>query len=222
MARRTYHQFCPIAYSLDLIGERWTLLLIRELLFGPRRFTDLLSGLPGIGKNLLSRRLKDLEAAAVIRQRRLPPPAPAVVYELTGYGEQLRPILVALFDWGQQLIEPAYFARDYLGVIPLMNVIGLRFNPTAAAGLKLIGEFHTGGEIFHARIDAGRIMVSPGFAEAPDFTAAGDTKILLQMLMGHLSSEDALESGSLALSDGDIHQLESFLAAYGGKSPAPK
>ena len=87
MAKRSYGQYCPMAHSLDLLGERWTLLIVRDLLLGPRRYGDLLAGLPGLSTDLLADRLHALEDAAVIRRRRLAPPAGSMVYELTAYGD---------------------------------------------------------------------------------------------------------------------------------------
>jgi DNA-binding HxlR family transcriptional regulator len=104
MVQRSYNQYCPIAHGLDLIGERWTLLIVRDLLLGPKRFSDLRVGLPGIGTNILTDRLKGLEEAGVIRRRVLPPPAASTVYELTPYGQQLDGPIQALAQWGGQTL----------------------------------------------------------------------------------------------------------------------
>src|SRR6188768_1790264 len=101
---RGYSQFCPVAYALEVVGERWTLLVIRELIPGPRRFKDLMDGLPGISTNLLAERLKDLEQQGVIRRRRLAPPAGSAVYELTAIGRALEPTLLELGKWGSQFV----------------------------------------------------------------------------------------------------------------------
>src|ERR671933_1041184 len=100
MTSRSYDQFCGIARALDLVGERWALLIVRDLILGPKRFTDLRRGLPGIGTNVLAARLKELERGGVIRRRTLPPPAASVVYELTEYGRALEGPLLALGRWG--------------------------------------------------------------------------------------------------------------------------
>lgn len=105
MANRTYRQYCFLAQAPDLVGERWTLLVVRELLLGPRRFKDLLQGLPGIGTNLLSARLKELEASGIVRRATLPPPAGSSVYELTDYGQGLWPAVVELTRWGSKAID---------------------------------------------------------------------------------------------------------------------
>ena len=105
---KSYRQFCSVAKALDVVGDRWALLVVRELLLGPRRYTDLLEGLPGIGTNVLSTRLRELQAAGIVTRRRLPAPAPATVYELTDDGLELRTVLAALAGWGQRrLITPA-------------------------------------------------------------------------------------------------------------------
>src|SRR2546423_9041183 len=98
--RRKYDQGCGSAHALDLIGDRWALLVVRELVLGPKRFSDLRAGLPGIGPNVLSQRLKELEQVGVLRRRVLPPPAASTVYELTEWGAELEDVLVRLGRWG--------------------------------------------------------------------------------------------------------------------------
>src|SRR5881394_4251103 len=100
MARKTYAQYCPVAEALDVVGERWTLLIVRELLSGPKRFTDLKSGLPGIPPNLLADRLRELEDEELVVRRELPPPAARTVYELAAAGRDLAPVISALARWG--------------------------------------------------------------------------------------------------------------------------
>src|SRR3990172_1406948 len=108
MDRRAYDQFCALAVALDHIGERWTLLVIRELLLGPKRYTDLRQGLPGIAANLLARRLRTLEEDGLVRRRRLPPPAASTIYELTDRGRELEPALLILMRWGSHwMTRPA-------------------------------------------------------------------------------------------------------------------
>src|SRR5215211_5082018 len=97
---KSYREFCTVARALDAVGERWALLVVRELLLGPRRYTDLLEGLPGIGTNVLAARLRELEAAGIAERKHLPPPTPVTVYELTDRGRALRPVLDELARWG--------------------------------------------------------------------------------------------------------------------------
>jgi DNA-binding HxlR family transcriptional regulator len=101
-----YGQYCPVAHSLEVVGERWSLLIVRDLMGGPKRYTDLACGLPGIGTNILASRLKDLEAAGVLRKYRLPPPAASQVYELTEYGRELKTVLFEMARWGARSLGP--------------------------------------------------------------------------------------------------------------------
>ena len=117
-----YGQYCPVAHALELVGERWSLLVVRELLGGPKRYTDLAGALPGIGTNILANRLRDLEAAGVVEKRRLPPPAAANVYALTEYGEELREPLYALGRWGARSLGPPK-AEDNLAPGWLVNAV---------------------------------------------------------------------------------------------------
>jgi len=101
-----YCQYCPVAHSLDVIGERWSLLIVRDLMGGPKRYTDLAGGLPGIGTNILASRLKDLESAGDVHKYRLPPPAASQVYELTEYGRELKGVLFEMARWGARSLGP--------------------------------------------------------------------------------------------------------------------
>src|SRR3954451_19907456 len=105
MAKR-YEQYCPMAHALDLVGDRWALLVIRELMHGPKRYTDLVERLPGIGTNILAARLRDLESHGIVTRRMLPPPAASKVYDLTDYGRELRPALRELALWGARSLGP--------------------------------------------------------------------------------------------------------------------
>ena len=117
-----YGQYCPVAHALELVGERWSLLVVRELLGGPKRYTDLAGALPGIGTNILASRLRDLEKAGVVQKRKLPPPAAASVYELTAYGEELREPLYSLGRWGARSLGPPT-AADSLAPGWLVNAV---------------------------------------------------------------------------------------------------
>jgi len=103
---KRYEQYCPVAHALDVVGDRWALLVVRELTQGPKRYTDLADGLPGIGTNILAARLRDLEAAGIVMKRTLPPPAASRVYELTDYGLELKPVMRELALWGARSLGP--------------------------------------------------------------------------------------------------------------------
>jgi DNA-binding HxlR family transcriptional regulator len=157
---KRYEQYCPVAHALERVGERWSLLIVRELLKGPKRYTDLSAALPGIGTNVLAARLKDLEAAGVLAKRRLPPPTPAQVYELTAYGLSLRNVVRELARWGLQSM-PAPGDDDELPPGWLPDALDTFFAPVAPAGSF---EFRVGGEV-GALVDA---EATAGHAEHPD------------------------------------------------------
>lgn len=129
---KSYDQYCPIAHALGLVGERWSLLVVRELMEGPKRYTDLVAGLPKIGTNILAARLRDLEAAGVVGKRRLPPPAASTVYELTAYGRDLRPVIHELARWGVRSLGPP--PLDALEQGWLVHALDLGLSPLMAAG----------------------------------------------------------------------------------------
>jgi DNA-binding HxlR family transcriptional regulator len=124
---RPYDQYCPIAHSLGLVGERWTLLVVRELLHGPKRYTDLADHLPGIGTNILAVRLKELEAGGIVEKKKLPPPFASTVYELTAAGQQLRPVLHELARFGARLMGPP--PPDALAEGWLVSALDLALSP---------------------------------------------------------------------------------------------
>jgi DNA-binding HxlR family transcriptional regulator len=127
-----YDQYCPIAYSLGMVGERWTLLVVRELFYGPKRYTDLVAALPGIGTNILAARLKELETNGLIHKHRLPPPAASTVYRLTDTGRLLRPVLHELARFGARLIGPP--PADALSEGWLLHALDLGLSPVAPPG----------------------------------------------------------------------------------------
>jgi DNA-binding HxlR family transcriptional regulator len=180
---RSYRQYCGIARALDLVGERWALLIIRELVLGPKRFTDLLKGLPGIATNVLSQRLRQLEGGGVVSRRQLPPPAASNVYELTEYGEQLVPIMLELGRWGartmgerlpEQTLRPEWLA------------VALRsfYHPEAAADLSATIGFELDGAHFKCTLDHGRLEIAAGPTATADLTIAADPEMLVAFLAG--------------------------------------
>jgi DNA-binding HxlR family transcriptional regulator len=161
-----YDQYCPIAHALELVGERWSLLVVRELLHGPRRYTDLAANLPGIGTNILASRLKDLEGCGIVTKRRLPPPAASQVYELTPYGQSLRPLMRELALWGLRSLGPPG-PDDELAEGWLESALHVVFAPVAPPGSF---EFRISGEISSIVDGVGQ----PGSLESPDVLVEGD------------------------------------------------
>jgi DNA-binding HxlR family transcriptional regulator len=183
LSERSYKQYCGVARALDLIGERWALLVVRELALGPKRFTDLRQGLPGIATNVLSLRLRQLERDGVVARRLLPPPAPAQVYELTEHGRELVPIMLALGRWGagtmgQRLPEQA-IRGEWLAL-----ALTAFFDAEAAEGLSTTIALDLDGASFRLRVENGRLDVTPGVDGSADLVIATDTELLLQFLAG--------------------------------------
>ncbi len=209
MSKRRYNQFCPLAYALDVVGDRWTLLVVRELLLGPRRFKDLQTGLPGMGTNLLSDRLKTLEVSGVIVHRKLPPPAGAAVYELTGYGRGLQPTVEALSMWGMQLLPPQLPADDYIGVVPAL--CALRVLPRKPSPDAVL-EFHMDDEVRRVALSDGEIIIDAD--TPPTATFALQPRLLLELIAGQTAISAALAQGSLQIIHGEVAILNAFIDAF--------
>src|SRR5215216_6317563 len=158
---RKFDQYCPMAHALSLVGERWSLLIVRELLHGPKRYTDLTNGLPGIGTNILASRLRDLEEIGVVRKRRLPPPAASTVYELTEYGRGLDEALYALARWGARSLGPPG-PDDELYPEWGVNAFAALFFPEASRGLAETYVLRINGDVFSARVEDGHLHASVG------------------------------------------------------------
>jgi DNA-binding HxlR family transcriptional regulator len=180
---RTYNQHCGIAHALDLVGERWALLVVRELVLGPRRFTDLRDGLPGIATNVLSQRLRQLEQSGIVTRRRLPPPAASTVYELTPYGHELVPILLDLGRWAARSMGPPSSDRTMQGRWFAVAMKAF-FTAGAAAGLKAAVAVDFGDAQFTLRFDDGTLVIDPGLDGEPDLTITSDPQTLVMHLSG--------------------------------------
>src|SRR5215467_4762151 len=155
---RSYGKFCGISHALDLVGERWALILVSDLVRGPKRFSELQRGQPRIPSNVLSTRLKELEDAGVVRRRVLPRPARGVGYELTEYGHELEEIVLRLGLWGaQSMPEPR--PDDIATVDTLFLALRSTFRPAAARGLRVEYELRLGEIVVHARVNDGTLEV---------------------------------------------------------------
>jgi DNA-binding HxlR family transcriptional regulator len=210
MAQRSYGQFCGLARALDLVGERWALLLVRDLLVAPKRFTDLRRGLPKIPSNVLSARLRELEEAGVVQRRALPFPESGVVYELTAYGRE-EEVVLRLGTWGAaKLGEP----RPGEILTPDALVIALRamFRPAAAAGVHVGYQLELGPAVVHARVDDGALAAGVGPLPAPDLVITGGPGIRA-MFAGEVSADKALATGLVTVT-GDPGLLRQFTAMF--------
>jgi DNA-binding HxlR family transcriptional regulator/putative sterol carrier protein len=213
VSRRTYDQYCAVARALDVVGERWTLLLVRELLTGPKRFKDLLDGLSGIGTTLLTARLKDLEANGILRRAALPPPAGSKVYELTDLGRSLEPVVMALSRWGLKLLDAPRreeVSRPAWAMVALQSSLELE----AVRGRKEAYEFRVDGELFPAQVDGDEPELRQGPAADPELIISGDTETLLGVAAGRLTLAEAVEAGTI-VTEGDRGPLARCLAMLG-------
>ena len=206
--KRTYGDPCGIARALDVVGERWALLVVRELLLGPKRFTDLRAGLPHVGPDVLAQRLRELEQAGVVRRAKLPPPASARVYELTDWGRALEPVVLGLGRWGSQAPLPR--ERGALGVDALVLALKTLFDRARAHGL--IGstfELRLGEEVFTLRLGEAGLDASRGPAADPVASITAEPGVLQGVLWhAHPPRGDELETA------GDRQAAADFLGLF--------
>jgi DNA-binding HxlR family transcriptional regulator len=195
--KRSYDQYCPVAHALDLVGERWAMLVVKELMHGPQRYTDLAEHLPGIGTNILAARLRSLEECGVIAKRKLPPPAASRVYELTDYGRELKPVMRELALWGARSLGPPT-DKDELFDGWLANAIDTMLGPFATEGTF---EFRVGDEVATLENGIGR----EGHADDPDVVVTGKPEGLYHLLIEHRIEEIEVE--------GDHDRLERLIGA---------
>ncbi|MFE9022717.1 winged helix-turn-helix transcriptional regulator [Streptomyces sp. NPDC007808] len=202
--RRSYDQYCSAARALDLVGDRWTLLIVRELLAGPRRYTDLHADLPGVSTDVLASRLKDMERDGLGTRRRLPPPGAAYVYELTPRGRQLLPVLQALGEWGQSELgarRPTDAVRAHWFALPL-----LRSLRDAYAGAGLVEVRLEGGD-FHLHLGAedGPVYGDGPAPEEPDVRLVLDSGTCEALARGESGVVDAVRDGRVeVMGDGAL------------------
>ena len=201
---KRYDQYCPIAHALGLVGERWSLLVVRELLDGPKRYTDLAAGLPKIGTNILSARLKDLEAAGVVEKHKLPPPAASTVYELTPYGRDLRPVIHELARWGVRSLGPP--PLDALEPGWLIHALDLGLSPVTSTGTIA---FRIGEE--EASLVDG--VAQPGIVEDADVLVEADAIGFYHLIVNRQLDGVRVE--------GDVELLERVLSAFAPPTAVP-
>jgi DNA-binding HxlR family transcriptional regulator len=209
--KRSYGDPCGVARALDRVGERWALLVVRELLLGPKRFTDLRAGLPHLSPDVLSMRLRELEWAGVLRRAKLPPPAGSRVYELTEWGKQLEPVVLGLGRWGSQ--SPLAPGDAELSPDALMIALKTVFDPSRAPGHRMVVGIRLAEHQFTARVVDGALEIVRGGAERPDAVIDCGPGELASVLWHGGSLDDPL----IRL-EGDRAALERFLALF----PAPE
>ena len=214
MARRSYGQICGLSRALEIVGERWAILIIRDLLVGPKRFTDLRQGLPRIPTNVLSARLKELEQAEVLHRRILPRPATAVVYELTPYGRELDSILMALGKWGAKSMgtpEP----DDIYTIDSLMMALRTSYQGTDGAQAPtdpVSYELRVPGIVISLTVQDGQLGIAGGPQPDPDLVIETNDGFAA-LLTGTVSASEAIENGSVRVT-GDPELLAEFASTF--------
>ncbi len=206
---RSYGEYCSIAKALDVVGDRWTLLIIRELMIrGACRYTDLKDGLPGIATNLLSDRIRELEAAGLIRREDAPPPVATALYHLTDTGAELRPVLDAFGRWGvRYMVEPADSDefRGHWFAFP----VSLFLHDRDPGGPAVSIELRTASSPVVVEVSGGSARMRLGTAAAPDLVLRGEPRLILALFSGHLTVSEVTDLG-LEIS-GDTSVLQRVL-----------
>lgn len=209
--RRAYDDGCAAAHALDLMGERWALLVVRELLYGPRRFTDLRETLPSISPNVLSQRLKDLEEVGVIRRYQLPPPAASWVYELTEWGQELEGVLAALRRWGMQ--SPSFPRRAPISPSTGLSALKARFSPQAAGEINATLALTLGRDLFTVQVRDRQLSVERGTPRQPQASLSGSTSDLRDVIFGGVALTHMEHAGKVTV-QGDRTLAERFVTLF--------
>jgi DNA-binding HxlR family transcriptional regulator len=209
--QRSYGDPCGIARALDVVGERWALLVVRELLLGPKRFTDLRAGLPNVGPDVLAQRLRELEAGGVIARRKLAPPAGSQVYELTDRGRALEPVVLELGRWGSAAPFPP--GGNEIGADSTILALKTLFDPASGGDIEARIELRLGEQVFDARVADGTFDVARGASESPDAVLTASPTTLAALLWQGLTVAAARGSGEAEV-EGDGRLLERFLRLF--------
>ncbi len=207
---RSYQQYCPVARALEVVGERWTLLVVRELLLGPRRFTDLMAGLPGVSANVLAARLRDLEQASLVAKRDLPPPAASTVYELTDDARGLAGVMAAMAEWGMTMLGRPRRTDEVRGA---WLVLGLAVTTPAPSDADATYELRLDDGVFHIRAHAGHLQPLLGPAASPDAIITMDAETLAAIVDRDLDPR-APRARKLITTDGDSRAARRLLEGF--------
>jgi DNA-binding HxlR family transcriptional regulator len=208
---RRYDDACGTAHALELVGDRWALLVMRELMLGPRRFSDLRAGLAGISANVLTQRLGELEAAGILTRRRLPPPAAVQVYELTPWGYEAEPMIQVMGRWAAR--SPAHDPTLAFSAASLILSLRTMFDPRRAEGFAGRIGFVIGGENYFARIAGGRLEAGRGDEPERDATLTGTAATMAAAIYGGGPLAELEAAGALTL-EGDRRAAERFLGHF--------
>jgi DNA-binding HxlR family transcriptional regulator len=211
--KKRYDQYCPVCHALGLVGERWALLVVRELLKGPKRYTDLLDGMPGIGTNILAARLRELEAGGIVRKTKLPPPAASTVYELTDYGRELEEPLYALARWGARTLPPPVNEEDFYPEWGL-NAFPALLDPEAARGLTGTYVVRVADDVYTVRLEDNTVHAEIGAADDPDLDFSTDRETFFGLASSELDPTVALAAGDVTISAGKPADLKRFFSVF--------
>jgi DNA-binding HxlR family transcriptional regulator/putative sterol carrier protein len=198
MGEQRYQQYCALARTLDVVGDRWTLLIVRELRPGPRRFTDLVDGLPGISRKLLSERLRGLERDGIIARRELPPPAARQVYQLTDDGRDLATAMAPLIAWGARRIGERQPGESFRPRWVSVSMVGLA-DRDAAKGVRDTYQYLIGDSAFHFIVDDGSIELRDGRSEDPNVVVTTDEATWADIASGKTTTSSAAAAGALTI-----------------------
>src|ERR687895_665957 len=198
MPEHRYRQYCALARTLDVAGDRWVLLIVRELMPGPRRFTDLIDGLPGIARNLLADRLRALEREGIVARRELPPPAARQVYELTGDGRDLAAAMGPLIAWGVRRLGERKPTESFRARWPAVGMVALA-DREAAKGVSETYQYLVGSSAFHFTVDDGSIELHDGRAQDPAVTLTTDEETWADIASGQITFSSAAATGALTV-----------------------
>lgn len=216
--KRNYDDGCGTAHALELVGERWALLVIRELMLGPKRFTDLRHDLPGISPNVLSQRLSELEASSIVTRRRLPPPAAVAVYELSEWGRELEPLIRDFGRWAAR--SPTMPEGRPMSVNSLILSLRTMFNPQSAKGFRGRIALILGEHAFTARVGQERIVVTAGREGGCDVALRGSPDALAGVIYGERTLDEAVKAGDVTV-EGDRRMAARFVRLFPLPERAP-
>ena len=208
---RRYDDACGTALGLDLIGERWALLVVRELMLGPKRFSDLKADLPGISANVLTQRLEGLEAHGILRRRKLPPPAASQVYELTEWGYEAEPIMQTLGRWAVR--SPEHDPTRWISAVSVLISFRTMLSAKRARGIEARIGFRFGPESFLGHLKDGALTYRRGPFEAADVVFEGKAGALAAAVYGGVSFDELEAAGSLAV-EGDLALAHRFTTLF--------
>jgi DNA-binding HxlR family transcriptional regulator/putative sterol carrier protein len=216
---RGYGQYCGLARALELVGSRWTLLIVRELLAGPKRYTELAQGLPGIPSNILSSRLREMEDGGIVERTLEPRPSTSVVYTLTAYGQELEGPMTALGRWGVKSLAPPTGDATYSSSALALALKSV-FDTEPAGDRRLVADIRLGDQRLHVVVGDGSVCFPRQPPADPDFVVTATPAVFSELLAGNLDISAALDTGAATV-DGSRREAHRFFKIFHMSRPAP-